>query len=66
MAKFTHYFDVRLANNFDSDLGDFEEAFDEWVNSFDDLESVRRALLTSDESTKSIMQGVQHNETSEN
>lgn len=63
MAKFTHAFDVRIANSFESDCEDFEEAFNKWAESFDNAVSLRRALLASDESTKSILQGVQHSET---
>jgi LPS O-antigen subunit length determinant protein (WzzB/FepE family) len=63
MAKFTHAFDVSIANAFESDKEDFGEAFNEWIKSFDSTHSLRKALLNSDESTKSIIQGVQHSET---
>lgn len=64
--RYTHYFDMRLANSFESDVEDFDEAFDAWCNSFPDRPSLRIALLTSDEGTKSILQGVLHSETCEN
>ena len=63
MAKFTHAFDVRVANSFESDCEDFEEAFNKWAKSFDNDVLLRKALLTSDESTNSILQGIQHSET---
>lgn len=64
--RYTHYFDMRLANSFESDVEDFDEAFDAWCNSFPDRPSLRNALLTSDEGLKSILQGVLHSETCEN
>ena len=56
--KYTHYFDVRLANSFESDNEDFDEAFDAWCASFQDISALRTALLCSDENTRSILEGV--------
>ena len=56
--KYTHYFDVRLANSFESDTEDFDEAFDTWCASFQDISALRTALLCSDENTRSILEGV--------
>ncbi len=56
--KYTHYFDVRLAQQFESDVEDFDAAFDEWAKCFKDSLKFRQALLNSDESTKNICQGI--------
>ena len=61
--KYTHYFDVRIAQQFDSDNPDFDEAFDEWVESFRDSLALRQALLDTDESTKTMCQGIEWSET---
>ena len=61
--RYTHYFDVRLANSFQSDIEDFDEAFDAWCNSFPDRPSLRKELLASDEGTKSILSGVVYSDT---
>jgi len=61
--RYTHYFDVRLANSFQSDIEDFDEAFDAWCDSFPDKLSLREKLLVSDESTMSILKGVLHSDT---
>lgn len=64
--RYTHYFDIRLANSFESDIEDFDEAFDAWCNSFPDRPSLRKRLLSSDEETKSILKGLLHSDTCEN
>lgn len=65
--KYTHYFDVRIANSFESDIEDFEDAFDHWLStSFADRTAIRAALLTSDEDTKSLLAGVVYSDTVEN
>ncbi len=63
--RYTHYFDVRLAISFSSDTEDFDDAFDRWSESFPNSESLRKALLSSDESTKSLMQGIVYSDTSD-
>tara|TARA_Y100000589_G_scaffold283019_1_gene280828 strand:+ start:267 stop:482 length:216 start_codon:yes stop_codon:yes gene_type:complete len=61
--KYTHYFDVQLAQQFDSDIPDFDEAFEEWAKGFKDSLTLREALLDSDESTRSLCQGIIWSET---
>lgn len=63
MPLYTHYFDVRIAQSFESGIEDFDEAFDEWCKQFATTSELRSALLTSDESTKSILQGIDHSDT---
>lgn len=63
MARFTHSFDVRISKQFESDVEDFDEAFDAWAESFADRSALRKELLTTDEGTKSILQGIIHNQT---
>jgi hypothetical protein len=64
--RYTHSFDTRIAINFESDIEDFDEAFDEWIDSFPDSAAKRAALLNGSESTKTLMQGVIHNQTDDN
>lgn len=61
--RYTHYFDVRVAQRFESDIEDFDEALDQWLRSFDTTTKLRNALLTSDEDTKSLTQGIIHSDT---
>jgi hypothetical protein len=61
--RYTHYFDVRLAISFSSDTLDFDDAFNKWSESFPNSESLRKALLSSDESTKSLIQGIVYSDT---
>lgn len=63
MAKFLHSFDVRISKQFESDIEDFDEAFNAWASSFADRSALRKNLLTTDEGTKSILQGIVHNQT---
>ncbi len=56
--KYTHYFDIRLANSFESETEDFEVAFEEWAKTFSSSQALRQKLLDSDESIKTIMQGI--------
>lgn len=63
--KFTHYFDIRLANSFESEEEDFDDAFDEWVETFSSPQALRQQLLSSDESIKTIIEGVMWSETEE-
>lgn len=63
MAKFTHSFDVRICKQFESGIEDFDEAFNAWADGFADRSALRKELLTTDEGTKSILQGVIHNQT---
>ncbi len=61
--KYHHYFDVRIANDFHSDIEDFDEAFEAWAEKFTDRSALRARLLASDESLKTICQGIVHSET---
>lgn len=63
--KYTHYFDVRLSQQFESDIEDFDAAFERWVNEFKDSLLFRKALLSTDESTKSLRQGIIYSDTTE-
>ena len=56
--KYTHYFDIRLANSFESETDDFEVAFEEWAKTFPSSQALRQKLPDSDESIKTIMQGI--------
>jgi hypothetical protein len=64
--RYTHFFDVRLAVSFGSDIEDFDAAFDAWAESFTSRESLRKALLNSDESTKTLLQGIAYSDTHDN
>lgn len=65
--RYTHYFDVRLANSFESDIEDFEDAFDHWcATQFQTSLDLRKALLDSNEGIKSILEGILHSDTCEN
>jgi hypothetical protein len=61
--RYTHSFDTRVAINFESDIEDFDEAFDEWITQFPDSAAKRAALLNGDESTKNLLKGIIHNQT---
>tara|TARA_R100000734_G_C3312832_1_gene103982 strand:+ start:1098 stop:1298 length:201 start_codon:yes stop_codon:yes gene_type:complete len=63
--KYTHYFDVRVSQQFESDIEDFDIAFDKWANEFKDSFLFRKALLATDESTKSLCQGIIYSDTNE-
>ena len=61
--KYHHYFDVRIANDFHSDIEDFDHAFEVWAEKFTDRSALRARLLNSDESLKTILQGIVYFET---
>ena len=61
--RYHHHFDVRIANDFHSDIEDFDEAFEAWSEKFTDRSALRKRLLTSDESLKTILQGIVFSET---
>jgi len=64
--KYTHYFDVRVAQSFESDIEDFDAALSKWISSFQTSIALRKAMLTSDEGTKSMLQGIIHSDTIDN
>ena len=61
--SYTHYFDVRIANYFQSDVEDFEEALKSWAKTFKDASALRSHLLSSAESIGSIFAGIEFSET---
>ena len=61
--RYTHCFDVCLANHFQSDIEDFDAAFNSWAAQFSDSWELRKRLLSSDEGIKSILQGIAFSET---
>lgn len=64
--RYTHYFDTRVAIQFDSDIEDFSEAFDAWMESLPDAAARRNALLDCQESVSTLMEGVIHSQTDDN
>ena len=66
MARYTHYFDVCVSNSFDSDIEDFEEALNKWLGDLGTIENKRREILSTDESTSSLMRGIVHTDTLQN
>jgi hypothetical protein len=64
--RYTHSFDTRICVKFDSDIEDFDEAFDAWIDQFPDSASKRAALLKGSESTRDLMRGIIHNQTDDN
>ncbi len=63
--KYTHHFDVRVANHFQSDIEDFDAAFNAWAVQFPDSHELRKRLLSTDEGIKSILQGIVYFETND-
>lgn len=63
MKQFLHGFDVCIAKTFTSDVEDFDQAFDAWIGSFPDRESLRKELLRTEEGTKSIIKGISYGST---
>ena len=63
MTRYVHYFDVRIARQFESHIGDFERAFEKWASSFPTDFMLRDELLSSDESTQSILDGIVYSDT---
>lgn len=55
---YTHNISVNFSTSFESDIEDIEEAFDKWLESFSSVDDKRKALLSTDESTRSIVEGV--------
>ena len=64
--KYTHCFDFSVSQSFDSDVEDFDEALTQWIYSFGSVSELRKALMSSDESTKSILSGIVLSDTYEN
>lgn len=64
--KYTHYFDFSVSQSFDSDVEDFDAALTKWIDSFGSASEFRKALMSSDESIKSIVSGIVLSDTHEN
>lgn len=62
--KFIHYFDVVIRKQFESNIADFDSAFDAWAAGFPTEDHLRDELLES-ETTKSIVDNLVHVETDE-
>jgi len=56
--RYRHIFDVKIVNDFHSDIKDFDKAFDAWIRKFKDPEALRKRLLNTPEDTKSILEGI--------
>lgn len=63
VKRFTHCFDVRLSRQIESDIEDFDDALDAWINSFPSITALRNALLSAPEDTLSLTQGILHSDT---
>ena len=61
--RYHHHFHVRIANCVRSDIEDFDKAFEAWSKKFTDRSALRKRLLTSAESLKTILQGIVFSET---
>jgi len=61
--RYTHYFDTRIAIHFESDIEDFDEAFNAWMDSLPGTSARRRALTEGDESVTTLREGVIWSET---
>lgn len=46
--RYTHYFDLLVANQFSSDIEDFDEAYQAWLDTFSSQDDVARELLKGD------------------
>ncbi len=57
MTTYTHRFDVRMENSFQSPFKDFDEALHVWL-AFKSEEQVRKLIMTSTDSTDSILQSL--------
>lgn len=68
MAKYTHYFETRITNSFESDIADFDEALDDWIKTTfsNDFVLVRQALTSCCDTTFSLIRKVEHINTTEN
>ena len=57
MSTYTHRFDVRMENSFQSPIENFDDALQLWLM-FKSEEQVRDLIMTSDDSTRSIIQSL--------
>jgi hypothetical protein len=66
MARYTHSFDTRVCIVFESDLEDLDEALAHklaWLHQVGGSAAQRRWLLSSDESIKTLIEGIVWNQT---
>jgi hypothetical protein len=63
MKQFTHCFDVRISRQIESDIEDFDDALNAWINSFPSITALRNALLSTTEDTHSLAKGILHSDT---
>jgi hypothetical protein len=63
--KYTHYFDFRVSQSFDSDVKDFNKALSQWMDSFKSASEFRKALINSDESLRSLLSDIAFSDTNE-
>lgn len=61
--RYHHYFDVRIGNDFHSDIEDFEEALKAWVKKFKSPSALRARLFNSSEETATIVANIEFSET---
>lgn len=61
--KYKHCFDVRISNDFHSDIEDFDQAFAAWSQKFTDNSALRMRLLNANDSLEKIAQGIEFIET---
>jgi hypothetical protein len=64
--RYTHSFDTCINGQFDSEVEDFDEAFNEWISQLPDNDARRTALLNGSDSTKELIRGVSHARTDDN
>ena len=65
MARYTHCFYVCISNSFDSDTEDFDEALERWLDGLGTIENKRKEVLSTDESTSSLIKGIIYSDTLE-
>ena len=65
MTRYTHYFDVCISNSFNSDIEDFDEALERWLDGLGTIENKRKEVLYTDEPTSSLIKGIIYSDTLE-
>ena len=57
--KYKHCFDIRISNDFHSDIEDFDQAFAAWSQKFTDNSALRMRLLNTNSSLKDIARSIE-------
>ena len=57
--RYTHYFDVVISNDFQSNFEDFDQAFAAWSQKFTDNSALRMRLLNTNSSLKEIARSIE-------